>query len=196
MRFWRLILIGLVLAGCGQPLQLNTPTSRTPQATRSVATALPSGTAGTPAAASPATTTLASTATGVTLPSETPSSLVTLPTAEPLTSEQRWRAQQVDRRVFEQPRIYVVSQAVSLLWYDPATGQSLEIGTLVGEFPAQAQFALRSTGQLALEVPYRINADFGLTAISGAVRERMRAAGYTDSVEAFLIQTEAVTPKQ
>lgn len=196
MRFWRLIPIGLLLVGCGQPLQLNTPAGSTPQATRSVATALPSGTVGAPAAASPAPTALASTPTLVTLPSETPSSLVTLPTPAPLTSEQRWRAQQVDRRAFEQPRIFTVAQAVSLLWYDPATGQSLEIGTLVGEFPAQAQFSLRSTGQLALEVPYRINADFGLTAISGAVRERMRTAGYTESVEAYVIQTEAVTPTQ
>lgn len=119
-----------------------------------------------------------------------------LPTEAPQTSEQRWRAQQIDRVVFEGQRIYTASQPVSLLWYDPATGQSLEIGSLIGDFPAQAQFTFRGTGQPALEVPYRINTDFGLTAISAAVRERMRAAGYTESVEAYIAQTEAISAKQ
>jgi hypothetical protein len=54
---------------------------------------------------------------------------------------------------------------------------------------------LQSDRRAALEVPYRINQDFGLTAISEAVRARMKAAGYTDSVEAYIEQTEAVVPK-
>ncbi len=75
------------------------------------------------------------------------------------------------------------------------TGQSLEIGTIRGEFPAQAQFILRNDRRPALEVPYRINQDFGLTAISEAVRARMNAAGYTESVEAYIEQSEVVVSK-
>jgi hypothetical protein len=37
--------------------------------------------------------------------------------------------------------------------------------------------------------------DFGLTAISDAVRERMRNAGYTQSVEAYVFQADDVQPK-
>ncbi len=196
MRFRRLILIGLLLAGCGQPLQLNTPTGGTQQAPLGASTAQPARTASPVAAPSPLASAVASTATAVTLPSAMPSPLVLLPTEAPQTSEQRWRAQQLDRLVFEGQRIYAAGQPVSLLWYDPATGQSLEIGSLIGDFPAQAQFTLRGTGQPALEVPYRINTDFGLTAISAAVRERMRAAGYTESVEAYIVQTESVSAKQ
>jgi len=81
------------------------------------------------------------------------------------------------------------------MWYDPTTGQSLEIGTIRGEFPAQAEFVLRSNQHPALEVPYRINVDFGLTAISEAVRDRMKAAGYTESVEAYIERSDAVVAK-
>ncbi len=72
------------------------------------------------------------------------------------------------------------------------TGQTLEIGILLGDVPVQARFRLRTTGESAFEVPYRINQDFGLTAISEAVRSRMEAAGYTVSVEAFLLESDAV----
>jgi len=116
-------------------------------------------------------------------------------TAVPLSNEQRWRAQQLERQVFDPPLVYVARGQVSLLWYDPPTGQSLEIGTIQGEFPVQAQFRLRESNQPALEVPYRINGDFGLTAISEAVRQRMVAAGATESVEAYVVQTDVVQPK-
>jgi hypothetical protein len=71
----------------------------------------------------------------------------------------------------------------------------LPIGTVSGEFPAQAEFILRGAQQAAFEVPYRINNDFGLTAISDAVRERMKAAGYTQSVEAYILRTADMHPK-
>jgi hypothetical protein len=112
-----------------------------------------------------------------------------------LTNEQRWRAQEQERNVFDPPRIYIANENIPLMWYDPTTGQSLEIGTIRGEFPAQAEFVLRSNQHPALEVPYRINVDFGLTAISGAVRDRMKAAGYTESVEAYIERSEAVVAK-
>lgn len=80
-----------------------------------------------------------------------------------------------------------------MYWYDPLSGQSLTIGTILGPFTAQAQFGFIPQGdQPALEVPYRINNDFGLTAISPAVRDRMNAAGYTESVEAYILVNEAV----
>lgn len=95
-----------------------------------------------------------------------------------------------------QPKqLYSAQQPVSLLWWDPATGQTLEIGLISGDFPVQATFTFRPTGQPALEVPYTINGDFGLTAISDAVRERMQAAGYDKTVEAFIVRSDAVAPR-
>lgn len=100
--------------------------------------------------------------------------------------------QQIDREALDPPQIYRVVRRTPLFWFDPVTGQTLEIGTLIGDIPVQARFRLRSTGEAALEVPYRINNDFGLTAISEAVRSRMEAAGYTVSVEAFVLESDAI----
>jgi hypothetical protein len=204
---WLALVAVMVVAGCGQPLQINTPSS--PRAT---------GTTGPPTVSlaidATSTTANAGTAPTVNQPIETvqpasatltvsaaptspatPEVVVIPQTAIPLNNEQRWRAQQLDRQVFDQQRLYIANNDVALLWYDPVTGQSLEIGTIRGEFPAQAQFILRNDRRPALEVPYRINQDFGLTAISEAVRARMKAAGYTESVEAYIEQTEVVVPK-
>ena len=90
---------------------------------------------------------------------------------------------------------YIARNPVTLWWYDPLTNQSVPIGTISGEFPVQAEFILRGAQQAALEVPYRINADFGLTAISEAVWERMKAAGYSQSVEAYVLRTDDTQPK-
>jgi hypothetical protein len=113
----------------------------------------------------------------------------------PQSNQQRWRDQQRNRQVLEPPQVYIAKSPVTLWWYDPLTGQSVAIGTLVGEFPVQALFTFRSEQRPALEVPYRINVDFGLTAISDAVRERMKNAGYTQSVEAYAFQADDVQPK-
>ena len=113
----------------------------------------------------------------------------------PETNEQRWRAQQQDRKVNDPPRLYIARKPATLWWYDPLTSQSVQIGSLNGEFPAQAEFTLFSAQQAALEVPYRINNDFGLTAISEAVRGRMKAAGYSQSVEAYVLRTDDIQPK-
>ena len=115
-------------------------------------------------------------------------------TIEPQTSEQRWRAQQIQREEFEQPQNYVATAPVSLMWFDPLTGQNLEIGRLLGEFTVQAQFLYRSDEIPALEVPYTINQNFGLTAISPAVVERMASAGYTETVEAYVLQSDVIQP--
>jgi len=201
-----------VVAACGQPLQINTPSSPRTTRTAGPLTASPAidttpttaitGTAPTASQSvetsqvAPATPTLLAAPTVLApTPLATPEVIIIPQTAVPLNNEQRWRAQQLERLPFDQQRIYIANTNVALLWYDPMTGQSLEIGTIRGEFPAQAQFVLRNDRRPALEVPYRINQDFGLTAISDAVRARMKAAGYVDSVEAYIEQTEAVVPK-
>jgi hypothetical protein len=117
------------------------------------------------------------------------------PTPSQQSNEQIWRAQQLDRRAFDPPQAYVARPSATLLWYDPRTGQSLEIGTLLGEFPASAAFTLRGSDQPAIEVPYRINNDFGLTAISDAIVQRMHEAGYTERVDAYILLSDAVQPR-
>jgi hypothetical protein len=221
VRRWYLLLMVLVLAGCGQPMQIGTPTQtqvHSPQPPDNTAqpsvtainmpSALPSALVtpdldATPIAAATAEPTAASTPTvEVTITATVPFTATQIPavivvpaTQPPATSEERWRAQEQDRKVNDPPRIYTVKSPATLWWYDPLTSQSLTIGTISGEFPVQAEFILRSTQQAALEVPYRINNDFGLTAISEAVRERMKAAGYSQSVEAYILRTADTQPK-
>jgi hypothetical protein len=124
-----------------------------------------------------------------------PAVIVVPLTQLPTTNEGRWRAQQQDRKVNDPPKNYIAKNPTTLWWFDPLTSQSVQIGTISGEFPAQAEFTLRSAQQAALEVAYVINVDFGLTAISEAVRERMKAAGYSQSVEAYVLRTADIQPK-
>jgi hypothetical protein len=208
-----LVLLSLVLVGCGQPLQIDSngtvrptrtvtqgpahPTSAatmtTTDAPLSPATAPP--TMPTPVAGGAETEAAASGGTPI-VPTAPAIDVVVVPQPQPaLNNHDRWRAQQIDRQVFEQAQVYVARRPAPLQWYDPLTGQSLEVGTLIGDFTVQARFILRGTNSPALEVPYRINADYGLTSISEAVRSRMQAAGYTESVEAYVVQTEDTVPK-
>lgn len=210
MRNCWLVLIVLLLSGCGQPLQLNSPGAQRTARPASASAQPPSAVAITPADSSSTATVPANEPTQLASVEPQPSALATqvtnltpLPsvvvipqTAVPLTSEQRWRAQELERKPFESERLYIANESVPLLWYDPLTSQVLEIGTIQGEFPAQAQFILQSNQRPALEVRYQINQGFGLTAISEAVRERMRAAGYTESVEAYIELTDGIVPKQ
>jgi hypothetical protein len=87
------------------------------------------------------------------------------------------------------------SRGTALRWYDPRTEQALEIGTLLGTFTATALFTWREGNQPALLVPYRINSDYGLTAISDALVRRMNDAGYPERVEAFVLLSNSVQPK-
>jgi hypothetical protein len=215
-----MLLIVLVLAGCGQPMQIGTPSEAQSRPTQlSVDTTQPNVTAiSMPSVAPPTqiipepdttpslntsqpsagvgpTTEVTATTAGPISATQTPAVIVVPLTQAPETNEQRWRAQEQDRKVNEPPRIYIAKNPVTLWWYDPLTSQSVPIGTLSGEFPAQAEFTLRSVQQAALEVPYRINNDFGLTAISEAIRERMKAAGYSQSVEAYILRTADIQPK-
>jgi hypothetical protein len=111
------------------------------------------------------------------------------------TNEQRWQAQQLYRQPFEPPRVYSAQQGTALFWFDPRTGQTLEIGTLLGEFTTTAAFIWRASNQPALLVPYQINGEYGLTAISDATVTRMHDAGYTERVEAFVLVSDSVQPK-
>jgi hypothetical protein len=217
LRRWYLLLIVLMLAGCGQPMQIGTPSQTQVRPTQLpndaalppvIATGVPSTA---PSAqtipeqvATPFATALIEPTVAVEVEATpavsitatlTPAVIVVPLTQIPETNEQRWRMQQQDRKVNDPPRIYVARNANTLWWYDPLTSQSVQIGTISGEFPVQAEFILRGTQQTALEVPYRINNDFGLTAISEAVRERMKAAGYSQSVEAYVLQAADIQPK-
>ncbi|HEU5011691.1 MAG TPA: hypothetical protein VFT66_04035 [Roseiflexaceae bacterium] len=109
-----------------------------------------------------------------------------------LTNEERWRAQEENRTVFPQPRVYVAQRPTQLWWYDPLAGQSLPVGTLLGPFTAQAAFTFRPLNAPALEVPYRIDGDYGLTAIAPSVKQRMAAAGYAEFAETYVLLSDDV----
>lgn len=212
MRRWIVVsLITCALCGCAAPRPLSitprpgsssslgrTAVAEQPTLTviaSAVPTANPFGQSGTAVPTDlPVTSTPLPTPTMI--PTPTPE-FVIIPVSPSFESnEERWRAQQAQREVLTPPRLYNARVQTALLWYDPATGQVLEIGTLRGVFPAQAQFIFRPTNGMALEVPYRINGDFGLTSISDAIQQRMRDAGYSQSVEAFVFLGDSVVPQQ
>lgn len=211
-----------LLVGCGQPLQIDSRTAGvqpspplmvgTPSVTAMTSPAPGGAAPGTPAAAtqSPFVTVAPTPAAEPTIAPPTPRTSATVaptgalpgrPTVEvvprlpAMTNEERWRAQQENRTVFPQPRIYVARQPTQLWWYDPSSGQSLPVGTLLGPFTAQAEFTFRPLNAPALEVPYRINGDFGLTSIAPSVQQRMAAAGYTEFAETYMVLSDAVVPQ-
>ncbi|HMQ29133.1 MAG TPA: hypothetical protein PKD53_00325 [Chloroflexaceae bacterium] len=127
-------------------------------------------------------------------PTAAPLPTLSLPTAAALTNEERWRAQQIERRPFEAPRPYLTTGS-ELWWYDPLNQQHVILGRLTGDFQGQAEFTLRGQGVGALEVPYQVNQSYGLTALSPALLERIQAAGYYDWIETYVFLTPAVTPR-
>lgn len=112
---------------------------------------------------------------------------IVLPTPPALNNEERWRAQQIERTVFEPPQTYTTAGS-DLWWYDPLNQQSIILGTIAGDFTVQAEFVLRSQGRDALEVPYQVNQSYGLTALSPAILERIAAAGYSDWIETYVFR--------
>ncbi len=118
--------------------------------------------------------------------------VVVVPQIPTTTNEERWRALQKDRVVFPEPRVYIARRPTTLYWYDPLSGQSLPVGTLLGPFTAQAAFIFLPANAPALEVPYRINGDFGLTSIAPSVQQRMAAAGYTEFAETYVLLSDAI----
>lgn len=116
------------------------------------------------------------------------------PTLPRLTNEERWRAQQANREVFAAPQTYTTSGS-QLWWYDPINQQHVVLGNFSGPFVAQARFQLVGQGGVAaLEVPYQINESYGLTALSPALVQRLRDAGYEDWVETYIILSPDVQP--
>jgi len=212
------MLAGLVLTGCGRPLQdpgvASLPASNTSVASvapgaSAVAAgqpggALPSsvapeasvapGEAVAPASASPA-------AAAAPPPSEPPAEPAAAPTVDPAfagvqlpPAAERWRYMQMDREVFDPIRTYATLGPETLWWYDPVFGQSVALGEINGEFPVQASFRLRGQEASALEVPYQINTSFGLR-LPDALQARMRNAGAGEWVETFVFAKSDVQPR-
>ncbi|NTU77852.1 MAG: hypothetical protein HGA45_00370 [Chloroflexales bacterium] len=145
-----------------------------------------------PTAPPTAPLTIAPTSSVVTGPAPLPT--LALPTPPALTPEERWRAQQIDRRLFEAFRPYYTAGS-ELWWYDPTNQQSVILGRITGDFTAQAEFTLRGQGVQALEVPYQVNGGYGLTALSPAVLDRIRAAGYSEWIETYVFVGPNVIPR-
>jgi hypothetical protein len=200
-RLFALLVVLLMLSGCMEALSTGTteptrmpqpiaPThsATPPQPTATVSSGIGAPNPSTdPAVTTPtlvATPTLSATAT-LAPPTATPVPPLVVATLPALTHEERWRAQQIDREVFDPMRTYRTTGS-ELWWYDPVHQQSLVIGSFSGDFVAQARFTLRGQGVTALEVPYRVNESFGLTALSPAILERIRAAGYGEWIETYV----------
>lgn len=205
-----LLCIVPLLAGCMAALQQNAPGAVTrpavlPSPTQAAPADTPAAIASRPDqrgsfAPDPATATPSE----VSVPPQAPASTaalpatplppLSLPTQAATTNEERWRARQIERRPFEAPRPYFTTGS-ELWWYDPINQQSVILGRITGNFLGQAEFVLRGQGVAALEVPYQVNQSYGLTALSPAVIERIRAAGYTDWIETYVFLTPDVTPR-
>jgi hypothetical protein len=170
--------------------QDDAPIASAPTEIPTVVQNVPSGEPPTPTAAP------APTAQPTATPLPTPAVVVVPQAPATATSEEIWRAQELNREVLQPMRLYEARVATSLHWFDPLTGQVLEIGTVRGIVPAQALFVFRPTNAAAIEVPYRINNDFGLVSISDALVARMHQAGYSESVEAFVLLSDTVIPAQ
>ncbi len=125
-----------------------------------------------------------------------PEVIINAPPLPSYTNEERWRLQQRERQPFAAMQSFFTSNS-QLWWYDPLQQQHLALGTFRGAFTVQARFILQAQNVPALEVPYQINRSYGITALSPAIIERMRAAGYSEWVEAYVLETpDIVAPSQ
>ncbi|NJL06224.1 MAG: hypothetical protein HC911_15235 [Chloroflexaceae bacterium] len=121
-------------------------------------------------------------------PPAEPEVIISAPPLPSYTNEERWRLQQRERQPFVAMQSFFTSNS-QLWWYDPLQQQHLALGTFRGAFTVQARFILQSQNAPALEVPYQINRSYGVTALSPAIIERMQAAGYSEWVEAYVLET-------
>lgn len=108
-----------------------------------------------------------------------------------LSPEDRWRAEQRYREVFDPPRAYTTNGS-ELWWFDPVNHHHVVLGNFSGDFQAQARFILRGQAIAALEVPYQVNHSYGLTSISSELVARIHAAGYGDWIETYVFFTPDV----
>jgi hypothetical protein len=133
--------------------------------------------------------------TSVAIPVQQPTtdqSSIILPAPVARSNEERWRAQQLNRVVFASPQRYNTSNS-QLWWFDPVNEQHILLGSFSGDFEAQAVFVLAAQGVDALELPYQVNRLYGLTALSPALLDRIRAAGYGDWIETYVIMNANVS---
>jgi hypothetical protein len=208
----RIISIGmsllLVCSGCMQ--ELSTPGSSRPEVTLVPTATLEAPTASATSIQATLPTEIAELATlaptiptATTQPSLTPvpspvvptsTSLPTLvvPTSLPLSNEARWRAQQLNREVFPAIQSFTTTGS-ELWWYDPINQQHVVLGSFRSDFLAQARFIVRGIGVEALEVPYQVNISYGLTAISPALVARIKAAGYDEWIETYVLRSSNIT---
>lgn len=84
-------------------------------------------------------------------------------TQKPISHNERWRQQQLDREPLPEPQFYTTTGS-ALYWFDPVYQQAVLLGSFRGSFEVLATFRLRSTGDPALEVLYEVNQRYGLTA--------------------------------
>lgn len=128
-------------------------------------------------------------------PAAPPLPPLALPTAPAISNQERWRAQQQDRMVFD-GLVPFTTSGNELWWYDPVNQQHVILGVITGDFVAQAQFRLIGQGLGALEVPYQVNMSYGLTALSPAILGRIAAAGYeSDWIETYVFLSPDVTQR-
>ncbi len=106
----------------------------------------------------------------------------------------RWRYVQVNRAPLESVQTYTTPSRQLLWWYDPVFGQPVKLGEIQGDFPVQATFRFRGQEVEALEIPYQVNQSFGIT-LPAAVVERIKRAGYSEWIDAFVYKTDDMRPK-
>ncbi len=206
--------ISMILYGCAEALRTGAPVILQPSPSLA---SVPSADRGTPLAEAASSVPISAEATPTATPAQEaqfsppdvipmptdipivsePTTVITIvpPTLPALSSEQKWRTQQQNRQVFDEPQPYTTSGS-QLWWYDPINQQHVILGNITGKFDAQARFELVGQGVEALEVPYAINQSFGLTALSPALVQRLEAAGYTQWVETYVIIGPAVQQRQ
>lgn len=205
----RLVIIVVAVAALGGCMEALQNEGRPAQAPSAASMALPSPSEPAEAPAAPTTTGSMAPDPATVAPTPTTRAVPALPPARPegveapplviapvpeRSNEQKWRDQQVDRQVLATPHLYTTRNA-ELRWYDPLNQQHLVLGRISGDFLVQATFVLRDQGLPALEVPYRINVSYGLTALSPAHVGRLKAAGYVDWVETYVLASPDVYPR-
>jgi hypothetical protein len=127
-------------------------------------------------------------------PTATPEVVIVLPTPPTLNPQDRWREQQYNRVAFETLKPYQTTGS-NLWWYDPINQQHVSLGSFSGDFLVQATFTLTLNGAPveALEVPYQVNQSYGLQTLSPALLDRIKAAGYGEWIDTYVIHTPAVS---
>lgn len=140
-----------------------------------------------PATAEPSASAPLDVATTTTLPP------LQLPTVTPMSHQERWRLQQIERTPLPELRPFTTTGS-DLWWFDPINQQAVILGRISGVFLVQATFTLKDQQQLAYEVPYQVNQSYGLTALSPVLIQRIEAAGYNDWIETYVVHTAEVRP--